>query len=152
MIVKGKPVELQQLYDEHRELYRLGDELVEAVIAQPLQVCAIVAARRRLSQAVLRHMAHEARIALAPLTASPDPADQAIARRYTSDLLAMRQESSGHIGRWTTSAIEADPAGYLAGTRWLLERMKARGDWEEAEFLPAAAVCLPRGATLRKAG
>jgi hypothetical protein len=151
MVGEGKPVPLQQLYDEHRELYRLGDELVEAVSAEPVQVGTIIEARRRLSQAVLRHMAHEARIALAPLSASSDPADQAIARRYTGDLLAMRQESSGHIGRWTTRAIEADPAGYLTGTRRLLERMKTRGDWEEREFLPAAARCLARPA-LRRAG
>lgn len=143
---------LQQLYDEHRELYRLGDTLIEAAAANPPRIAAVVEARRTLSQAVLRHMANEARMALAPLSASSDPADQAIARRYTTDLLTMRQESSGHIAQWTTREIERDPAGYLAGTQALLKTMAARGEWEEAEFLPAAARCIGRAGMLRRAG
>ncbi len=143
---------LQQLYDEHRELYLLGDELVEAVSARPLEMCAIVTARRRLSQAVSRHMAREARLALAPLSASSDPLDQIVARRYTTDLLALRHGSSGHVAQWTTVAITADPVAYLAATRRRLDVMTVRGDWEEAEFLPAAARAIGRMSNLRKAG
>ena len=143
---------LQDLYEQHRDVMRLGAELVELTLIDPVPMSELMAVRRALSQAMSHHLLLEARIALTPMTASGDPADRALARRYTSDLLLMRQASSPHMAYWTPLAIAADPREYRLATRTLLKMVAARRDWEESEFLPAAERLLARQPELRKAG
>jgi len=129
---------LQDLYEEHRQLFQLGENLIAAAASDPPQMTALVSARREMAQAIARHLGNEARLALMPLGASSDPYDRALARRYTSDLLMMRQSSSAHMGLWTMEAIAADPREYRLAVRGLMRMMAARREWEETEFLPAA--------------
>jgi hypothetical protein len=143
---------LQDLYEEHRELFRLGNELIEAASFDPPRMAELVAARRQMAQAISRHLANEARLALMPLSASTDPYDRALARRYTSDLLMMRQASSAHMGQWTMETIAADPREYRLAVRGLMRTMAARRDWEESEFLPAAARLSLQREPLRQVG
>ncbi len=128
---------LHDLYEDHRELFRIGDKLIEAA-SNPPNMPELIAVRRKMSQAIARHLSNEARLALMPLNASSDPYDRALARRYTSDLLMMRQASSAHMGQWTPEVIVADPREYRLAVRGLMRMTAARRDWEEAEFLPAA--------------
>ena len=86
----------------------------------------------------------------APLGASTDPYDRALARRYTSDLLSMRQSGIAHMGQWTMEAITADPREYRLAVRAQIRMMAVRREWEESEFLPAAER-LARAEPLRKA-
>ncbi|MBO9621170.1 MAG: hypothetical protein J7500_00515 [Sphingomonas sp.] len=142
---------LRQLYDQHLEIYRLGDQLLESVATDTPDITVVLGARRTLSQATARHIAHEARLALAPLSASSDPLDRALASRYTSAILAMRQKTSAVVAHWTPKVIGADPAGYRRVLEVQLKALAEQGAWEEAEFLPAAAR-LHAVAPLRKAG
>lgn len=129
---------LQDLYEEHRELFRLGEKLIAAAAFDPPHMPELIAARRDMAQAVARHLGNEARLALVPLSASADPYDRALARRYTNDLLSMRQSGIAHMGRWTMEAITDDPREYRLAVRGQLRMMAVRRDWEESEFLPAA--------------
>lgn len=144
---------LQDLYEEHRELFRIGEKLIEVASFDPPHMQELVTVRHQMAQAVARHLGNEARLALMPLSASTDPYDRALARRYTSDLLSMRQSGIAHMGQWTMEAIAADPREYRLAVRGQMRMMAARRDWEEAEFLPAAER-LVAGARepLRKAG
>ena len=108
---------LQDLYEEHREIFRLGERLIEVAAFDPPHVSELIAARRAIAQAVARHLGNEARLALMPLGASTDPYHRALARRYTSDLLSMRQSGIAHMGRWTTENIAADPREYRLAVR-----------------------------------
>jgi hypothetical protein len=128
---------LKDLYEEHREIFRLGERLIEVAAFDPPHVPELIAARRAIAQAVARHLANEARLALMPLGASTDPYHRALARRYTSDLLSMRQSGIAHMGRWTTENIAADPREYRLAVRGQMRMMAARREWEESEFLPA---------------
>jgi hypothetical protein len=144
---------LQDLYEDHREILRLGEKLIEIAAFDPPRMPQLVAARREIAQAVARHLANEARLALMPLGASGDPYDRALARRYTSDLLSMRQSSSAHMGHWTMDAIAADPREYRLAVRAQLRMTAARRQWEETEFLPAAErLAAGRRAPLRLVG
>ncbi|WP_029724140.1 hypothetical protein [Sphingomonas sp. UNC305MFCol5.2] len=144
---------LQDLYEEHRELFRIGEKLIEIAASDPPRMPELVAARREMAQAVARHLGNEARLALMPLGASTDPYDRALARRYTSDLLSMRQSGIAHMGQWTMEAITADPREYRLAVRAQLRMMAARRAWEEAEFLPAAERLVSgQRLPLRKAG
>jgi hypothetical protein len=129
---------LQDLYAEHRAIFRLGEKLIEVAAFDPPHMIELVAARRDIAQAVARHLGNEARLALMPLGASTDPYDRALARRYTSDLLSMRQSGIAHMGQWTMDAITADPREYRLAVRAQLRMMAIRREWEETEFLPAA--------------
>lgn len=129
---------LQDLYEEHRALFRIGEKLVEVASFDPPRMQELVAVRREMAQAVSRHLGNEARLALMPLSASTDPYDRALARRYTSDLLSMRQSGIAHMGQWTMEAITADPREYRLAVRAQLRMMAVRRTWEETEFLPAA--------------
>ncbi len=129
---------LQDLYEEHCEIFRLGEALIEVAAFDPPHMVELVAARRAISQAVARHLGNEARLALMPLNASGDPYHRALARRYTSDLLSMRQSGIAHMGRWTMDSIAADPREYRLAVRAQVRMMAARREWEENEFLPAA--------------
>jgi hypothetical protein len=129
---------LQDLYAEHREIFRLGDELIAVAANDPPNMSELVAARRAIAQAIARHLGNEARLALAPLGASNDAYDRALARRYTSDLLSMRQSGITHMSQWTMETIAADPREYRLAVRAQMRMMAARRDWEENEFLPAA--------------
>ncbi|NIJ19713.1 hypothetical protein FHS95_001382 [Sphingomonas naasensis] len=129
---------VQDLYEDHRELFRIGEKLIEIASSEPPRITALIAARREMAQAVARHLGNEARLALMPLGASGDPYDRALARRYTSDLLAMRQSGIAHMGQWTMEAILADPREYRLAVRGQIRMMAARREWEETEFLPAA--------------
>lgn len=144
---------LQDLYEEHGELVRIGNRLIEVAAFDPPRMQELIATRREMAQAIARHLAAEARLALMPLTASTDAYDRALARRYTSDLLSMRQSSSAHIGQWTMDAITADPREYRLAIRAQLRMMAVRREWEETELLPAAErLASGRRAPLRKAG
>ncbi|ATY32667.1 hypothetical protein [Sphingomonas psychrotolerans] len=144
---------LQDLYEDHRQILRLGEKLIEVAAFDPPHMPQLVAARREIAQAMARHLANEARLALMPLGASSDPYDRALARRYTSDLLSMRQSSSAHMGHWTMDAIAADPREYRLAVRAQLRMMAARRQWEETEFLPAAGrLAAGRRAPLRLVG
>jgi hypothetical protein len=129
---------LQDLYADHREIFRLGEKLIEVAAFDPPRMTDLVAARREFAQAVARHLGNEARLALMPLGASTDPYDRALARRYTSDLLSMRQSSIAHMGQWTMDSIAADPREYRLAVRAQMRMVAARREWEETEFLPAA--------------
>jgi hypothetical protein len=142
---------LQDLYEEHRELFRIGEKLIHVASFDPPHMQELIAARREMAQAVARHLGNEARLALMPLSVSADPYDRALARRYTSDLLMMRQASSAHMGHWTMEAIASDPREYRLAVRGLMRTMAVRRDWEESEFLPAAARLASGTAPLRKA-
>jgi len=144
---------LQDLYEEHRELFRIGEKLIHVASFDPPHMQDLIAARREMAQAVARHLGNEARLALMPLSASTDAHDRALARRYTSDLLSMRQSGIAHMGQWTMEAIATDPREYRLAVRAQLRMMAARRDWEEAEFLPAAERLLSgQRPALRKAG
>ncbi|TGX52814.1 hypothetical protein E5A73_14345 [Sphingomonas gei] len=144
---------LQDLYEEHRELFRIGARLIEVAALDSPRMQDLIAVRREMAQALARHLGNEARLALMPLGASPDPYDRALARRYTSDLMMLRQASSAHMGQWTSEAILDDPREYRLAVRGLLRMTAARRDWEEAEFLPAAErLASGRREPLRKAG
>lgn len=143
---------VQDLYEEHRELFRIGDKLIEIASHDPPRIAALVAARREMAQAVARHLGNEARLALMPLGASSDPYDRALARRYTSDLLSMRQSGIAHMGQWTMEAILADPREYRLAVRAQIRMMAVRREWEETEFLPAAERLAAGQPELRKAG
>jgi hypothetical protein len=144
---------LQDLYEEHREIFRLGERLIEVAAFDPPHVSELIAARRAIAQAVARHLGNEARLALMPLGASTDPYHRALARRYTSDLLSMRQSGIAHMGRWTTENIAADPREYRLAVRAQMRMMAARREWEESEFLPAAErLASGQRPALRKAG
>jgi hypothetical protein len=142
---------LQDLYEEHRELLRIGEKLIEIASFDPPRMLELVAARREMAQAVSRHLGNEARLALMPLSASTDPYERALARRYTSDLLSMRQSGIAHMGQWTMEAITADPREYRLAVRAQLRMMAVRRTWEETEFLPAAERLVSERAPLRKA-
>jgi hypothetical protein len=143
---------LQDLYEQHRLLLRLGSKLVDLSAVRPLPLEELTLARREIAQAVAHHLIHEARLALTPMRASPDPRDRALARHYTSDLLALRQASSAHTAFWTPLAIAHDPREYRMAVRALLKSLAARIEWEESEFLPAAARLESPAAELRQAG
>lgn len=129
---------LQDLYEEHRALFRIGEKLIEVASCDPPRMQELTVVRREMAQAVARHLGNEARLALMPLSASADAYDRALSRRYTSDLMMMRQASSAHMGQWTMEAIAADPREYRLAVRGLMRMTAARRDWEESEFLPAA--------------
>lgn len=129
---------LQDLYEDHRTLAAIGERLIAIISCEPPQMQALVAVRHEMAQAVARHLGNEARLALTPLGASSDPYDRALARRYTGDLLSMRQSSSAHFGQWTPESILADPREYRLAVRAQLRMVAARRAWEESEFLPAA--------------
>lgn len=143
---------VQDLYEEHRELFRIGEKLIEVAAFDPPHMPELIAVRREMAQAVARHLGNEARLALAPLSASTDPYDRALARRYTSDLLSMRQSGIAHMGQWTMEAIAADPREYRLAVRAQIRMMAVRREWEESEFLPAAGRLAAGQPMLRKAG
>lgn len=144
---------LQDLYEDHRAIHAIGERLLSATTAEPPQMQALVAVRHEMAQAIARHLASEARLALIPLSASSDPYDRALARRYTSDLLSIRQSSSAHFGLWTPDAILADPREYRLSVRAQLRMVAARRAWEESEFLPAAErLASGQRAPMRKVG
>jgi hypothetical protein len=129
---------LQDLYDDHRAIAEIGQKLIAIAASEPPMLQALVLVRHEMAQRIARHLASEARLALMPLGASNDPYDRALARRYTSDLLSMRQSSSAHFGMWTPEAILADPREYRLAARAQMRMIAARREWEESEFLPAA--------------
>ncbi|AQR73990.1 hypothetical protein [Sphingomonas sp. LM7] len=144
---------LQDLYEDHREIFRLGEKLIEAAAFDPPRMQELVAARHAMAQAIARHLGNEARLALMPLSASTDPYDRALARRYTSDLLSMRQSGSAHLGQWTMEEITADPREYRLAVRAQMRMVAARRSWEETEFLPAAErLAAGQRSPLRKVG
>ena len=143
---------LQDLYEEHRDIFRIGEKLIAVATNDPPHMAELVSVRREMAQAVARHLGNEARLALMPLSASTDPYDRALARRYTSDLLSMRQSGIAHMGQWTMEAIVADPREYRLAVRAQIRMMAVRREWEESEFLPAAERLAAGQPALRMAG
>jgi hypothetical protein len=133
------------LHEEHRALLRVGRALVETTRNYlPSDQAALVQIRCDLAQRVNAHLVREAAIVLAPLRESPQAADQALARRYSEDLLKMRSESSAHYAKWSLPAALADISGYHDEVRKLVGGLARRIAWEEAVIFPAAAA-LPGG-------
>ncbi|WP_404334535.1 hypothetical protein AB2M62_13530 [Sphingomonas sp. MMS12-HWE2-04] len=141
---------IDDLYAQHRELMRLCEDILTAASTSPPAMADLLAARRAMAQAMARHLADETVLALKPLGTSPDAGDRALARRYTDDLLVLRQGSTAHYAAWTAETIAAAPREYRLQVRQLMNVMAARRLWEETEFLPAASRLLAN--PLRKAG
>ena len=57
---------LQDLYEDPREIFRLGEKLIQVAAADRPRMTELVAARREIAQAVARHIGNEARLALMP--------------------------------------------------------------------------------------
>jgi len=95
---------LQDLYEEHRELFRIGEKLIEIASFDPPHMQELVAARHQMAQAVARHLGNEARLALMPLSASTDPYDRALARRGREGRQVVDREPARRIPRHLTTA------------------------------------------------
>jgi hypothetical protein len=128
------------LYEDHRALLRLARALTEMTrnFVQSDR-SALAQIRCDLAKRVSTHLLRETVIAVTPLRESPHPADQALARQYIGDLLAMRSESAAHHAKWSLQAALDDMPGYHASVRKLARGLADRITWEEAEIFPAAA-------------
>jgi hypothetical protein len=129
---------IEDLYQQHRELARLGGQLKRAAVDEAVPVAALVSCRLQVAQLVSRHLADEAALAVRPLAASPNPGDRELARDYGEGMLAFREVSSSHQARWNNLAIAADRRGYAEAVQWQLDWLAERRQWEERFVLPAA--------------
>ncbi len=130
---------LELLKDEHRELIRLTDLVIEAACDPAAGPEQIAAARQVLGQAVLVHVANKQQIVPPVLQASSDPAHQQLAWRFTEDLMKLRQNTSEHYGVWTMARIAEDRHGFAVAVRYQRRLLRARIAWEESAVFPIVA-------------
>lgn len=129
---------LDILYEDHRGLLRLSRQLIELAAKVETSIGrALIDTRVELAKLVRVHLEREAVLVLAPLRQSSDAHHQALARRYTEELLAMRSDSTTHHAAWHLAAALADLDAFSDSVRALTQGLADRIAWEEAEVFPA---------------
>jgi len=133
---------LELIEDQHRELVRLTDTVIEMACDSRSGIEQIAAARHALGQAVIRHVESKQKIITAALQVSADPTHQALAWRFTEDLMKLRQSTSEHYGVWTMARIAEDRQGFAVAVRYQRRLLRARIGWEESAVFPIVAALL----------
>jgi len=128
--------DLDVLHQEHRELLRLTEAVMEAAGAIEPSFDKIAAARHALGQAGSRHVTNKLTIVTRTLQASADPKHRALGRRFTDELVALRQSASEHYGMWTMARVREDPREFRMAVRSQYRALRMRLLWEEAEVFP----------------
>ncbi|WHU02719.1 hypothetical protein [Sphingomonas sp. NIBR02145] len=139
---------LDSIRQEHRELLRLTEAVMEAAGAIEPSFDKIAAARHALGQAGSRHVIGKLSTITQALQASADPAHLALGRRFTDELMTLRQSASEHYGLWTMARVKEDPREFRMAVRSQYRALKARVDWEEAEVFPVVAQLLAAPAAM----
>lgn len=140
---------LELIHLEHRELVRLTDAVIEVAANLDSSIEQVAAARRMLGQSVARHVDNKQKIITATLQASPDPAHQQLAWRFTEDLMKLRQSTSEHYGVWTMARIAEDRQGFVVAVRYQRRLLRARIAWEETSVFPVVTALLAPAIPLR---
>jgi len=144
---------LDLIHHEHLELVRLIDVVLALADDSRAGMDQLAAARHALGQAGNRHIVNKQRIVIATLQASPDPVHQALGRRFTEDLMKLRQSASEHYGIWTMAAIQDDRKGFGVAVRYQRRLLRARVAWEESAVFPiVSALLAPSLVPHRRAG
>lgn len=138
--------DLDILHQEHRELLRLTEAVMEAAGEITPSFDKIAAARHALGQAGSRHVMNKLAIVTRALQDSADPRHRALGRRFTDELMALRQSASEHYGTWTMARVKEDPREFRMAVRSQYRALKARILWEEREVLPVVEKLLAASA------
>jgi len=137
---------LDSIRQEHRELLRLVEAVMEAAGEIEPSFDKIAAARHALGQAGSRNVIGKLSTITKVLQASANPAHRELGRRFTDELMTLRQSSSEHYGVWTMARVKEDPREFRMAVRSQYRALKARVDWEEAEVFPIVAQLLAASA------
>jgi len=141
---------LTELFDGHRELLRLMNDVIDAA-GHAGATSEIAQARRAMAQAAARHLARKNLLVIAPLSRSPCPKHRELARRLTDEILATRQATIEHYGIWTLAAIEADPREFRMTVRGMLRALEKRFQYEEDMVFPQVIAAMQAAAEAQHA-
>jgi hypothetical protein len=141
---------LTVLFDGHRELLRLMNDVIDAA-GHAGATSEIAQARRTMAQATARHLAKKNLLVIAPLSQSPCPRHRELARRLTDEILATRQATIEHYGVWTLAAIEADPREFRMTVRGILRSLEKRFQYEQDTVYPQVIAAMQAVAAQRAA-
>lgn len=130
---------LDIIHHEHRELLRLTEAVTEAAGEIEISVDKIAATRHALGQVSSRHITNKLAIITRALQESADPAHHELSRRFTDELMKLRQSTSEHYRTWTMARVKEDPREFRMAVRSQQRMLKARIAWEEAEVFPIVA-------------
>lgn len=139
---------LDIIHHEHRELLRLTEAVMEAAGEIELSIDKVAATRHALGQVITRHVTSKHAIITQALQSSADPAHRQLARRFTEDLMTLRQSTSEHYCTWTMARVKEDPREFRMAVRSQHRLLKARIAWEESEVFPIVAKLLAASAPL----
>jgi hypothetical protein len=128
-----------KLYEEHRELLVIIGR-IETMIAQPVPPEAHMLAHMRwqLARLLTTHLASEDALVRLPLVDSRNLEIQAALDTYDRDLQKLRADFAEHNFRWSPAAALADWGAYGQAAGRLIQRLRARIEWEEGVIYPMA--------------
>lgn len=134
--------DLELTRQENQEVLRRIEAVMDAAGEIEPSLDKIVAARHALGQLGSRNVMGKLAFITRVLQDSPNPAHRELGRRFTEELMALRQSASEHYRFWTIARLKEDPREFRMAVRSQYRALKARVDWEEAEVFPVVAQLL----------
>ena len=123
------------LFEDHRAILAIALEVLEMVRSTPRPGYeALAQLRTRLGARMAQHLRDEDAMIVRPLLASgridelPGAQDAIVAIREARALY------SGHVGKWTPAAIQADWDGYGEAITDMIDKFRQRAAMEEREL------------------
>lgn len=124
--------------DQHEDLIKTAQAIVEAVEENtPSSIRQVVRLRLMLSRSVLEHVAAETALVRRHAHGCDDERSVRLLKKFRDDVIAWHRRLVDCTMRWSSTAVMADPLGFLAEYRPLCRALEDRVCWEEDVFYPA---------------
>ncbi len=123
------------LYEDHRAILALADELLAAAQrVPPLSADELTPYRSRLGARAAQHLREEDAQIVRPLLGSGRADELPGAQAVIIAIREARARYSNHVGRWTPAAIQANREGYIEAVADLIEELRPRLVQEERDL------------------
>jgi len=129
---------LTKLQGDHLEILSVAAMLAQLTASEmPADLNMLSQCRWRLRRILLAHLALEDRYVYNRVGSDPALAAIAPAPREKAALTALVDEFRQHFELWTIEQVTRDWMGYRWEVQGLVERLRARIDWEDRTLYPA---------------
>jgi hypothetical protein len=126
---------MSDLFDDHRALTAIADELLELVRQTPRPgLGALTQLRAQLGSRAAQHLRNEDATIIRPLFASGRINELPNAQEAIAAIRESRAQYSNHVGKWTLAAIQADWDGYARALTDMIDYLNRLIELEERDL------------------
>lgn len=126
---------MSDLFDDHRTLTAIADELLELVHQTPRPgLEALTQLRAQLGSRAAQHLRSEDAMIIRPLFASGRIDELPNAQEAIAAIRESRAQYSNHVGKWTLAAIQADWDGYAQALTSMIDYLNRLIEREERDL------------------